>query len=76
MIRKDDMLVRGKKGNVQYEWAEKGKSEFIGVAKRRLNRCGEEIDAAQDCARRAIGSTWWEWSSGSRLHHWWWPGEF
>ena len=30
-------------------------------------------DAIADCITRAVNSTWWDWSDGSRLFFWRWP---
>lgn len=36
----------------------------------------ESLAAGLDACRRATGSTWWEWTAGSRLFFWRWPAEY
>ena len=46
-------------------------AQEVSAQQATINRKG-----VQECLERLFNATWWEWSHGSRLHFWRWPGDW
>ena len=51
-------------------------SYLCGTRSKEIAVVLEEVKAGADCIRYAMDSSWWEWSSGSRVFFWRWPPSF
>ena len=65
-------LITWLDGENKYVWKRVGKLNYQRDWKLLQDR-SSDLKAARDCVKRACGSLWWEWHSGSRPFFWRWP---
>ena len=65
-------LITWLDGKHKYVWKRVGKLNYQRDWKLLQDRLSD-LKAARDCVKRACGSSWWEWHSGSRPVFWRWP---